>query len=343
MMGSINNQKLISSISVISCLIFFAAHIVYFLFFLLIGVKPLIFFNIGSICFYVIMYLLIRYKFYSAYVILTGLEIAIYMSFGTMVVGTNAGFYICLIGMCTLIYFAGYFSSFGKNRIKPLYFSIFYGLLFLFTYLWLQFNDPIHPIENKYEIILFVTHTIIVFGFVITFLAILTRFTVSLERTIIKESETDRLTNVPNRNGLLNYYNRIDGQRDNYVVSIFDIDDFKKFNDRNGHLCGDYVLKEIARIATENSADDFVSRWGGEEFVIISKIEDNMDKTIEKIDRIRSSIDEYTFEYNTRKLKSSVTIGVAEYNNDETLEAWIKRADKKLYDGKLNGKNRTVI
>ena len=176
----------------------------------------------------------------------------------------------------------------------------------------------------------------------ITFLAILTSYTVLLEKRIEKQSTTDRLTNIPNRNGLNDYFVRIGESKDNYMIAIFDIDNFKKFNDKNGHLCGDYVLKEIARIASENSKDDFVSRWGGEEFVVIAKIDESIEKTISKIDRIRETIENYEFNYDNKKLKSTVTIGVAEYDNYASIDDWIKSADEKLYQGKHNGKNKTV-
>ena len=141
---------------------------------------------------------------------------------------------------------------------------------------------------------------------------------------------------------MFNYYNRIHGQEANYIVAIFDIDDFKHFNDINGHLCGDYVLYQVAKIANDNSPNDFVSRWGGEEFVIISKIEDDIESTLKKLDRIRENINKHNFIYNNKRLKTTITIGAALFDNDESLEFWIKRADNKLYEGKQSGKNKTV-
>ena len=101
-------------------------------------------------------------------------------------------------------------------------------------------------------------------------------------------------------------------------------------------------MKQIANIAVNNSKDDFVSRWGGEEFVVIAKIDESIEKTISKIDRIRETIENYEFNYDNKKLKSTVTIGVAEYDNYASIDDWIKTADEKLYQGKHNGKNKTV-
>ncbi len=336
------NEAMIYKSSLLACFIFLGAHIAYLVFFLVVKLDILIYTNIGSIIFYLICLLLIKYKHYATFAILTAFEIAFYMTFAAVVTGQSSGFQLCLIGLTMLVFFAGYFSKTRSNKIKPIWFSILYMILFGFLYFYFQFNEPLRKLDHTVEIILFVGHIIVVFSFDITFLTILTSYTVKLEKGILSESVTDKLTNIANRNGLINYFEMIGEQRCNYTLAMFDIDNFKIFNDVNGHLCGDYVLQEIARIAKENSADDFVSRWGGEEFIIISKTEENLDKTCEKIDKIRKTIEDFNFQYNNKNLKSTITIGVAEYENEMLLDDWIKKADKKLYEGKQNGKNRLV-
>lgn len=257
-------SKLIGLCGNISCLIFFIAHILYLLFFLIVGVYPLVYINIGSITIYLIMFLFLKYRLYNLYVIISALEIAAYMTLGSVILGIESGFSLCLIALGTLVFFASYFSRFGKKAIKPIPFSILYMFLFMFCYIWYKNRGPIIRIDSAFTTALFIAHILIVFGFSTTFLAILINYTVKLDNRIRKESETDNLTSIPNRNGLIKYINRIGEQKSNYILAIFDIDDFKKFNDKNGHLCGDYVLQTIATIAKSNSEDDFVSRWGGE-------------------------------------------------------------------------------
>ena len=338
-----DSNRIVWLTAFVSCLVFFAFHIIYLVFFAVVNVKLLVFINIGSCSFYILMLLFIKFRLYNTYVILTGFEIAAYMTVATIILGPNSGFQLCLIALGALEFFAGYFSRFGKKRIKPVLFCLLNMILFTFVYFWCQNNEPIETINSTIETILFVTHIVITFGFSTTFLSILTIYTVKLENKVKKESETDKLTNISNRKGLSNYFDRIGDQKNNYVVAIFDIDNFKKFNDINGHLCGDYVLKEIARIASDNSKDDFVSRWGGEEFVVIAKKDEDINETYKRIDAIRDTIANYNFKYNNKKLKSTITIGVALYEDDESLDAWITRADKKLYVGKHNGKNQMVV
>lgn len=337
-----SNTKMIYMSCLISCLAFLVAHISYLTLFLITDIYPLVYINIGSVTFYTICLFIVKKRWFNTYVYLASTEIALFMSAGTMICGAEAGFQLCLVALMILAFFAGYFSMGREKRIKPIGFSVGYMVLFFFTYLWGKFNNPFVEVSDALATGLFILHILIVFGFGITFLAILTSYTVRLEKRIEKESVTDRLTNVANRNGLNEYFAKIGDQKSNYLLAIFDIDNFKKFNDKNGHLCGDYVLKEIARIASENSKDDFVSRWGGEEFVVISKIDDSFENTISKIDRIRETIENYEFSYDNKKLKSTVTIGVAKYDNYASIDDWIKTADEKLYQGKHNGKNKTV-
>ena len=336
-------DKMIHSSAFYSCLVFFIAHIAYTIFFACINVKLLMYINIGSFTFYFLLFFLIKFKYYTAYVFLATFEIALFMSMSTVILGTGTGFNLCLIALSTLVFFAGFFSKFGKRRVKPVLASSILMAGYMIVYFWLQYNDPIITIPRVYERVLYVAHIVIVFGFTVTFLEILTEYTVKLETRISKESETDKLTNIANRKGLTNYYSEIGEQKANYMMVIFDIDNFKNFNDLNGHQCGDYVLKEVARIASENSKDDFVSRWGGEEFVIVSKLNSDIEETYKKIDRIRKTVEEYDFIYDDKPLKTTITIGVALYNNEESLEEWIMKADEKLYKGKQNGKNQMVI
>lgn len=323
-----------------SNILYILCHLFYLIFFLILGKNVMVYINIFSVCFYLLLFLTIKYKKYNTFVVCCGVEIPIYMTSATMLCGFEAGFQLCLIGLCVLAFYVGYFSQVGHNFFKPIPVSLAYMGLFIFVYFYLKYNNPYYVLSNEVYVGLFVAHTLITFAFVIMFMHILIRYILKLERKILAESETDRLTQVANRNSLARYFESLDDHKNKYVAAMFDIDNFKEFNDVNGHLCGDYVLQEIARIAKENSLDDFVARFGGEEFVVISKIENTMEDTIKKLDQIRIKIDEYGFQYNNKTLHSTITIGVAEYVEGDTLDSWISRADEKLYIGKNSGKNK---
>ncbi|MBR3617655.1 MAG: GGDEF domain-containing protein, partial [Acholeplasmatales bacterium] len=105
----------------------------------------------------------------------------------------------------------------------------------------------------------------------------------------MNESRTDKLTQVHNRYDLYNYINTLEDKSD-YALIMFDIDDFKHINDIYGHLCGDEILKELAKIAKDTFINDFVSRYGGEEFIIILKMNGDIHKSFEMMDSFRKII-----------------------------------------------------
>ena len=336
-------NKVITIISTFSNLVFLLIHIAYTIIFAIFGAYIMVYINASSVVLYLFSFLLIRYKKYGIYVAVCGIEIPACMIASTIICGYSCGFQLTLIGLCVLAFVSSYFLKDRGRVLNPLYVSAYFAAAYVFLYFFCRSVDSYYHLPIKLYEALFISHSIIVFVFVVGFMYALVKYVFLLERKIRKESNTDNLTQIANRNALNTYFEGLGDLKSNYVVAIFDIDNFKKFNDVNGHLCGDYILREIARIAKENSLNDFVSRWGGEEFVVISKIEISLDETYNKIDMIRQKIENNKFVYNNKKLHSTITIGVAKYDNDESIEDWIKRADENLYHGKKNGKNQIVF
>ena len=109
-------------------------------------------------------------------------------------------------------------------------------------------------------------------------------------------------------------------------------------NDKHGHVTGDHVLKEVAKMATTILKDAFVCRYGGEEFVVVL----DKDNSLSQLEEFRKAIEKRTFEYEGEKLNLTITIGVAQFSKDVTLEKWVNLADEKMYSGKESGKNKIV-
>lgn len=326
----------------ISNLIYLLTHVLYLVFFLISGTYAMCYINIGSVLIYSSMFFFIKKKMYNVYVISCAFEIISYMSLATVLCGFAPGFHICLIGFCILGYFTAYFSANGKNIIKPIPLTIFVAVDYIFLYFWCHYNDAVFQLSEINNSILFVAHIIVVFSFILGFLTIFMRYVLRLEKRIIKESRIDNLTQVPNRNGLYDYINSIEDKK-NCVLAIFDIDDFKVINDEYGHICGDYILKELARIVSEEMKDGFVSRFGGEEFIILVNNKLGYYDTIKELDDVRLMVSEYVFKYKDNELHTTITTGVAKYEAGISIDDWITLADKKLYVGKNSGKNKIVI
>ena len=150
----------------------------------------------------------------------------------------------------------------------------------------------------------------------------------------------DDLTEVYNRKKLnLDLKNSINQATDGLnklSLIIFDIDDLKFINDQYGHLAGDVVLKDIAKlVASSIRSTDHIYRYGGDEFVIIMQGCD-IDNAYNTAERLRCLIETYPFGGID---KITATFGIAEFRDSENAESLIQRADDALYKGKSNGKN----
>ncbi len=123
---------------------------------------------------------------------------------------------------------------------------------------------------------------------------------------------------------------------------IFDVDNFKDFNDSYGHLLGDNILKEIAeRTLHCVRKSDIVARYGGEEFVVIMP-ETDLDGAMTQAERLRATIETPTFQGLPENATVTVSIGVSVLQHEHMLgpEDLLRSADQALYRAKRAGKNR---
>ena len=121
-----------------------------------------------------------------------------------------------------------------------------------------------------------------------------------------------------------------------------DIDHFKQFNDKYGHVAGDEVLKNVASVFKENiRLIDIGARYGGEEFAVILPKTD-INEAIIVAERIRSSIESSSLRFNEEVLNVTISVGVAQFDPaiDNTKQSFIERADRALYISKEEGRNR---
>lgn len=135
-------------------------------------------------------------------------------------------------------------------------------------------------------------------------------------------------------------------RRDNSPLSavIMDVDHFKKFNDKYGHKCGDYVLQHLSNLLLKNTRrGDTVCRYGGEEFVIIMpKV--THDIAFSRAETWRKALENTTIHYDGKDLSVKFSAGVACFpflvKSGEDL---LKAADQALYQSKANGRNLVTL
>jgi len=126
---------------------------------------------------------------------------------------------------------------------------------------------------------------------------------------------------------------------------VFDIDHFKKINDKFGHAAGDHVLRELSKIVSTKMvrSNDFFARYGGEEFVILLPAL-GLPKSHEVAERIRQTIETTKFEFNDQVIPVTISLGIAtRVNNETNWEALFQRADAALYQSKQNGRNKVTV
>lgn len=127
-------------------------------------------------------------------------------------------------------------------------------------------------------------------------------------------------------------------------VLMVDVDHFKKINDQLGHLAGDAVLREIARLMRDAVRGvDSVGRYGGEEFVLIlpqTRYEDAQ----QTAERLRAQVEQHSFQAGDRFTRTTISVGVATYPSErvDSAAALLREADLALYRAKQAGRNRVM-
>lgn len=154
----------------------------------------------------------------------------------------------------------------------------------------------------------------------------------------------DALTGLPNRQAfdeqMAREYSRWRRHGHALSIAVVDVDFFKRINDSLGHLRGDKVLKLVGReVQKRVRNEDFVARYGGEEFVVIMP-DTGESSAVIAMDKVRQFVSECPFNFNNERIVVTVSVGVSEFQEHDTMDACFERADRALYKAKHAGRNR---
>jgi diguanylate cyclase len=164
------------------------------------------------------------------------------------------------------------------------------------------------------------------------------------ERALEESAMTDPLTGLLNRRGitefLKNEVSRFQRTATPFTLLLADLDHFKNVNDSDGHDAGDAVLVQAAaRLKAAVRAQDSVSRWGGEEFLMLLPAT-AVEGGAVVAEKIRQQFAAQPFAIEGKQTGLTVSIGIAAFGTDDNLDECIKQADRALYRAKQAGRNR---
>lgn len=227
-----------------------------------------------------------------------------------------------------------------KGEVPPLYYEKYIDLIEaddenknLQIMLGKKLDLEIERLEGHRSLLFFRSITII------CVLLIITMIIISITIKISRENYEDALTKINNRKSFDLDYNKYLKNKKQFYLMVIDVDNFKSINDNYGHNFGDVVLINIAKEIknTLKNTNSKIFRYGGEEFVIISKETDEK-KVLNLAEEVRYNIESIKWD-NIEKV--TISIGVANSNGNDINT--FKVADQKLYESKTSGKNKVTI
>ncbi len=217
----------------------------------------------------------------------------------------------------------------------------FYRIILLFMNLQMDLTSQ--EIQNQ-----IVLNSMIAFIhiFAINFATLLLSVDV-LNIKILELSIRDDMTKIYNRRFFFelldDYINTVKRKKSSFSLAMFDIDDFKKVNDKYGHVIGDQVLIGITDcISSCVRASDDVARYGGEEFIVLFKDINETDLSL-ILTRILTAVQLIKFNGIDRPVTISGGASIFSFDNlPESSEQMVEDIDNKLYEAKSDGKNQVV-
>lgn len=305
----------------------------------------LVIFSIPTMFIYIIGYLLIYKEKLYAYLLMVYIWLTFYMCITTICLGTGYGFYLYCLSMIPVIFIADYMAYQLKgSRPNAILISVMAGLGYLLSTGYVKREGPIYKSEAFSEVF-WQFNSIIVICFLVYYSYLLIHMIIKSEEKLRQAAYLDRLTGLYNRHYMIDKLDETTDKIEGSYLAMLDIDKFKSINDEYGHNIGDYILKTLSEIMKEKCDSETISRWGGEEFLILGRADENTDTISfarDKMEKLRQTVEKTEFIYNDQRINVTVTIGVAEGKKGLSVDNWVQTADSNLYKGKNSGRNQVV-
>ena len=304
-------------------------------------VTYMVYHSIPTIAVYVALYWFIRKDKLDLYVWIIYIVITAYMIAATICLGYSAGYHFYCASLIPLSFYMEYLAhALHTRKVNALLMSVLLVAVYLACTSYALINGPVYDVDPVFTFRCMIGNALGVFCFLIGYTRLINRLVLSSEDRLSEAALKDQLTGLFNRHYIMAYMDELHRKMPpGQWVAMADIDGFKEINDTYGHHGGDYVLTTLARIMGEVCGDCVIARWGGEEFLIVT---DGTTRDPAMLETLRKTVKETAFVFEGQRIPVSITIGVAGYENGQSIDRWIQSADRKLYTGKNNGKNRVV-
>lgn len=244
-------------------------------------------------------------------------------------------------------------TSYQRIRVKlamGAVFCLFRLSLYYYTYLHL----PEYVLDARSSILFQIINSVFIFTAITSIMAVFTEDSLEMEKKLLvyneklhRQASQDPLTGLRNRRSMRERLEQLegecrDGRKDNLSLALGDIDFFKKVNDTYGHECGDIVLRRLSALLMEVIGDKGeVSRWGGEEFLLVFN-DVNGDEALVILGELQRRLKNLEIPYKGNIIKITMTFGLGEFDFQRGWDYSIGEVDAKLYRGKAEGRNRIV-
>lgn len=352
----LNGEKLLTTLQKFKVFTYVLTllHSVHAIFFFIVGIYTLTIYNLLSI----LLLFGVRQMFYQKKFIKgmapAFINIVVYSVMCTLTIGYDNNFMLYLF----LIAPGSIFVTFNCDEFRHLksYQYIMPSsmcLIFILTTIIAPYITPVFsPDLFKYKMLLQIANILWVCGIIEIFALMFSAETRRIKRELQAQnvyldnlSRKDPLTGLLNRRSMLEEIEKsmklAAGTDHVFSLVMCDIDNFKRINDTYGHEAGDIVIKYIANLMTESCPEKSqVSRWGGEEFLLL--LERKRDTSVAIAENIRTTVCETPVTCENTNIPVSITLGVAEYIPGFDVDKIIKKADDNLYYGKTHGKNVVI-
>lgn len=306
-------------------------------FFMICQARFLIWFSIPTAAVYIIGFILIKKDKLTIYVRMVYGWLTLYMSLATVCLGYGFGFHLYSMSMIPIIFYTEYMAfRLNTKSINAILYSSLVVAAYLVSTGYAIYAKPIYETDVRIAGAFWVFNSLAVLSLVAFYSSLMIKMVIKSEKELSERANKDSLTHLYNRHYMMERLKEAYDDDKAYGIAMIDIDNFKSINDRYGHSAGDEVLRKVAKAIEETCTNCVVSRWGGEEFLILT----NGDSAL--IEKLRKTVEDLSIEFEDKDIKVTLTAGFEPKNKELTLDKWIVSADEKLYQGKNSGKNRVV-